>query len=127
MLAKSEIALLTVSVFGTLTAWLAGPHPSLVTPIYDEPSIACSAPATAFRSVRPSFGEEKASFEQVSQMFQCISLTSAHGTASGKLLAPTSNANLKTADMTVLTSRGNVSKEAAPNSGSVLWHKCSTL
>lgn len=37
------------------------------------------------------------------------------------------NANLKTADMTVLTSRGNVSNEAAPNSGSVLWHKCSTL
>jgi hypothetical protein len=35
MLAKSEVALLTVSVFGTLTAWLAGPHPSLVTPIYD--------------------------------------------------------------------------------------------
>jgi hypothetical protein len=29
------------------------------------------------------------------------------------------NANLKTADMTVLTSRGNVSKEAAPSSGSV--------
>ena len=68
MLAKSEIALLTVTVFGTLTAWLAGPHPSLVTPIYDEPSIACSAPATAFRGVRPSFGEEKASFEQVSRI-----------------------------------------------------------
>jgi hypothetical protein len=66
MLAKSEIALLTVTVFGTLTAWLAGPHPSL--PIYDEPSIACSAPATAFRGVRPSFGEEKASFEQVSRI-----------------------------------------------------------
>ena len=28
MLAKSEIALLTVSVFGTLTAWLAGPAAS---------------------------------------------------------------------------------------------------
>ena len=66
MLAKSEIALLTVTVFGTLTAWLAGPHPSLVTPIYDEPSIACSAPATAF--VRPFFSEEKASFEQVSRI-----------------------------------------------------------
>src|SRR3981189_626479 len=65
MLAKSEIALLTVTVFGTLTAWLAGPHPSLVTPIYDEPSIACIAPATAFLGVRPFFGEEKASFEQV--------------------------------------------------------------
>ena len=68
MLAKSVIALLTVTVFGTLTAWLAGPHPSLVTPIYDEPSIACSAPATAFRGVRPFFGEEKASFEQVSRI-----------------------------------------------------------
>jgi len=68
MLAKSEIALLTVTVFGTLTAWLAGPHPSLVTPIYDEPSIACSASATAFRGVRPFFSEEKASFEQVSRI-----------------------------------------------------------
>ena len=68
MLAKSEVALLTVSVFGTLTAWLAGPHPSLVTPIYDEPSIACSASATAFRGVRPFFSEEKASFEQVSRI-----------------------------------------------------------
>jgi hypothetical protein len=72
MLAKSEIALLTVSVLGTLAAWLGGPHPSLVTPIYDEPSVACSAPATAFRGVRPSFGEEKASFEQGSRMFHAF-------------------------------------------------------
>jgi hypothetical protein len=38
-------------------------------------------------------------------------------------------ANLKTEDVTVLTSRvgGKLSKGAAPNSGSVLWQKCSTI
>ena len=40
MLAKSEVVLLTVAVLGTLAAWLSGPHPSLVRPIHDEPSIA---------------------------------------------------------------------------------------
>lgn len=50
MLAKSEGAVLTVTVLGTLTAWLAGPHPSQVRPIYDGPSIACSVPASALRA-----------------------------------------------------------------------------
>ena len=40
MLTKSEIALLTVTVLGTLAAWLAVQHPSLVSLTYDEPSIA---------------------------------------------------------------------------------------
>ena len=69
MLAKSEIALFTVTVLGTLAAWLTVQHPSLATPIYGEPSIACSAPPIAFRGVRPSFGEEKALFDQVSRIF----------------------------------------------------------
>jgi hypothetical protein len=72
MLAKSEIALLTVSVLGTLAAWLAGPHPLLVTLSYDEHSIARSAPATAFRGIRASLGEENASFAQVSPMFHAF-------------------------------------------------------
>ena len=53
MLAKSEGAVLTITVLGTLTAWLAGPHPSQVRPIHDKPSIACSVPASAFRGVGP--------------------------------------------------------------------------
>jgi hypothetical protein len=68
MLAKSEIALLTVTVLGTLAVWLAMEQPSLVSPIYGEPSIACSAPTIALRGVRPTFGEEIALFDQVSRM-----------------------------------------------------------
>ena len=69
MLTKLKIALLTVTVLGTLAASLAGPHRSLATPSYREQSIACSGPATAFGDVRPSFGEEKALFDQISRMF----------------------------------------------------------
>jgi hypothetical protein len=36
------------------------------------------------------------------------------------------NTKLQTEGMTVSTSGGTLSKEAAPNSGSELWHKCST-
>jgi hypothetical protein len=72
MLAKSEGAVLTVTVLGTLTAWLAGPHPSSLRPIYDKPNIASSAPASAFREVGPSFGEERALFDQVSRMFHAL-------------------------------------------------------
>ena len=73
-MAKSEIALLTVTVLGTLAAWLAGPPPSLATLAYDYegPSIACGVPASAFRGVRPSNGEEKALFDQVSRMFHAF-------------------------------------------------------
>jgi hypothetical protein len=72
MLAKSEGAVLTVTVLGTLTVWLAGPHPSSLRPIHDEPSIACSVPASPFRGVGPSFGEEQALFHQVSRMFHAL-------------------------------------------------------
>jgi hypothetical protein len=112
-LAKSEIALLTVSVFGTLTAWLAGPHPSLVTPIYDEPSIARSAPATAFRGIRPSFGEGNASFAQVSPMFHVFPYLS--------------RTELHQATVWPCREGGKLSQETTPNSESLLWQKCSTL
>ena len=69
MLTKLEIAVLTVTVLGTLAASLAGLHRSLATPSYYEQSIACSVPATAFRDVRPSFGEEKALFGHIPRMF----------------------------------------------------------
>jgi hypothetical protein len=60
MLTKSEIALLTFAVLGTLAAWLAVPRPSPASPIDGPPGMACSAPAIAVVGVRPSFGEERA-------------------------------------------------------------------
>ena len=61
MITKFEIALVTVAVLGTLTAWLGVPAPSLVGPIHDEQSIACTVPAGAFRGGRPSFSEKMGS------------------------------------------------------------------
>jgi hypothetical protein len=72
MMTKSEIALLAISVLGTLAAWLAGQKPSLVCPIYGEPSIACSAPVSAFLGVRPPFGEENGLLDQVSWMVRAF-------------------------------------------------------
>jgi len=45
MMTKSEIAVLTVTMIGTLTAWLMEPPAARVSPIFGEPRIACSAPA----------------------------------------------------------------------------------
>ncbi len=69
MLAKSEITLLTVTVLGTLAAWLAVQPPSFVSPIHGEPSLACGVPASALRDIGPSSGEAKASFSQASRIF----------------------------------------------------------
>ena len=66
MMAKSEIALLAITVLGTLAAGLAGQHPSFMRPIYGQPSIACTV--SAFQAAGPSFGEEKALFDQVSRI-----------------------------------------------------------
>jgi hypothetical protein len=71
MLTKFEIALVTVAVLGTLTAWLGGPSSSLVGPVHDDRSTACSVPAGAFRGGRPSFSEKK--FDQVSRAFHLLS------------------------------------------------------
>jgi hypothetical protein len=70
MMAKSEIALLAITVLGT-AAGLAGQHPSFMRPIYGQPSIACSVPVSAFRAA-PSFGEEKALFDQVSRISHAL-------------------------------------------------------
>jgi len=72
MMAKSEIALLTITVLGTLAAGLAGQHPSFMRPIYGQPSIACSVPVSAFQAAGPSFGEEKALFDQVSRISHAL-------------------------------------------------------
>jgi hypothetical protein len=73
MLTKSKIAQLTVVVLGTLAAWLAVQHPSLLSPAYGAPSIECSDPASAFPGVTPSFSEEKAFFDQASRIFHAFS------------------------------------------------------
>ena len=44
MLTKSEIALWTITVLGTLAAWLAMPRPSPASPIDGPPGMACGAP-----------------------------------------------------------------------------------
>jgi hypothetical protein len=72
MMAKSEIALLANTVLGTLAAGLAGQHPSFMRPIYGQPSIACSVPVSAFQAAGPSFGEEKALFDQVSRISHAL-------------------------------------------------------
>jgi hypothetical protein len=73
MMAKSEIALLAITVLGTLAAGLlAGQHPSFMRPIYGQPSIACSVPVSAFQAAGPSFGEEKALFDQVSRISHAL-------------------------------------------------------
>jgi hypothetical protein len=73
MMAKSEIALLAITVLGTLAAGRAGQHPSFMRPIYGQPSIACSVPVSAFQAAGPSFGEEKALFDQVSRVSHALS------------------------------------------------------
>jgi hypothetical protein len=70
---KSEIALLTVTVLGTLAGWLAVQHPSLLSPTHGAPRIACSVSTSAFSGVRPSFSEENPWFNQVLLTFHAFS------------------------------------------------------
>ena len=72
MMAKSEIALLAITVLGTLAAVLAGQHPSFMRPTYGQPSIACSVPVSAFQAAGPSFGEQKTLFDQVSRISHAL-------------------------------------------------------
>jgi hypothetical protein len=59
MLAKSEIVLLVLTMVGT-AAGLVSQRPSLMGPIYDQPTMACSVSASEFAGVRPSFAEATA-------------------------------------------------------------------
>ena len=61
-----------VALAATLAAGLAGQHPSFMRPIYGQPSIACSVPVSAFQAAGPSFGEEKALFDQVSRISHAL-------------------------------------------------------
>jgi hypothetical protein len=70
MIAKSEIALLTVTVVGTLSAWLTVQHPSIVSPTDGEPNMECRAAAGTVRGVEPPFAGEKVSFGEASRMLR---------------------------------------------------------
>jgi hypothetical protein len=67
MMSKFEMALLTVTVAGTLVAWTALPQDSLGRPTGGPTAVACSAHASAFPEVRPGRGEERASLDQAAR------------------------------------------------------------
>jgi hypothetical protein len=67
MMSKFEMALLTVTVVGTLVAWPALQRDSFVRPTDGVAGMACSVPSSAVRDVRPSPGEERVSLDQASR------------------------------------------------------------
>jgi len=67
MMSKFEMALLTVTVVGTLVAWQALQQESFVRPADGATGMACSVRSSAVHDVRPSPGEERASLDQASR------------------------------------------------------------
>ena len=67
MMSKFEMALLTVTVVGTLVAWQAPQQESFVRPADGATGMACSVRSSAVRDVRPSPGEERAALDQASR------------------------------------------------------------
>ncbi len=67
MMSKFEMALLTVTVVGTLVAWPALQRGSFVRPTDGATDIACSAGSSALHDVRPSPGEGRASLDRASR------------------------------------------------------------
>ena len=67
MMSKFEMALLTVTVVGTLVVWPALQRDSFVRPTDGVAGMACSVRSSAVRDVRPSPGEERASLDQASR------------------------------------------------------------
>jgi hypothetical protein len=67
MMSKFEMALLTVTVVGTLVAWPALQQASFVRPTDGATGMACSVRSSALRDVRPSPGGERASLDSASQ------------------------------------------------------------
>jgi hypothetical protein len=64
MLIKSEILLLAVVVPGTMASAPATRHPSFMSRIGGEPSIACCVPPGAFRGLSTFAGEKKVLSDQ---------------------------------------------------------------
>ena len=67
MMSKFEMALLTVTVVGTLVAWPALQQASFVRPTDGAPAMACSVHSSALRDIWPSPGGERASLDQASR------------------------------------------------------------
>jgi hypothetical protein len=67
MMSKFEMALLTVTVVGTLVAWQALQQESFVRPADGATGMACGVRSSAVRDVRPSPGEERAALDQASR------------------------------------------------------------
>jgi hypothetical protein len=67
MMSKFEMALLTVTVVGTLVAWPALQQASFARPTDGATGMACGARSSALRDVRPSPGEERASLDPASR------------------------------------------------------------
>ena len=65
MMSKFEMALLTVTVIGTLVAWPALQGAPFVPPTDSAPGMACSV--GAFRGVRPARDDERAARDQASR------------------------------------------------------------
>src|SRR3954470_16667014 len=59
MMSKSEIALLTVTVIGTLAAWPTLQGAPFVPPAGNAPDMACNVRAGAVRHADPSSGDER--------------------------------------------------------------------
>ena len=66
-MSKFEMALLMVTVVGTLVAWPALQQALFVRPADGATGMACSVRSSAVRDVRPSPGEERASLDQASR------------------------------------------------------------
>jgi hypothetical protein len=67
MMSKFEMALLTVTVVGTLATWPALQQATFVRPTDDTTGMACSVRPGAVRDVRPSPGEERASLDRAAR------------------------------------------------------------
>ena len=67
MMSKFEMALLTVTVIGTLVAWPALQQDSFVRPADGTTGMACSVHSSAIQDIKPSPGEERASFDQAAR------------------------------------------------------------
>jgi hypothetical protein len=63
MMSKFEMALLTVTVLGTLVAWSTLQQASFVRPADGATGMACSVRSSALRVARPSAGEARASLD----------------------------------------------------------------
>jgi hypothetical protein len=70
MMSKFEMALLTVTLIGTLVAWPALQQDSFVRPADGTMGMACGVRSSALHGVRPPSSGERASLDQASRTFR---------------------------------------------------------